>query len=60
VTAKKRAAAEDKPAQEQALPLMAEGVRQELELRGKAHDPFTGGTFHRDEQGNITYTPRKS
>lgn len=42
-----------------ALPPMSEGVRQELEVHGRASDPFTGGLFRRSkESGAVEFFAR--
>lgn len=39
-------------------PLLSEGVRQDIEIHGKAVDPATGGVFAKDKTGELTYTDR--
>lgn len=47
------------PAPARPAPFMSEGIRQDLELTGKATDPVTGGVFTRDEQsGAVSFTDR--
>ncbi len=42
-----------------ARPFLSEGIRQELEMFGKAGDPATGGKFEMDkETGKVTYIDR--
>lgn len=38
------------------MPTMAEGTRQEVEIYGRAVDPFTGGLFRKNkETGDVEY-----
>lgn len=44
---------------DESLPFISAGVASDLEQRGWAGDPATGGMFRKDAKtGKITYTPR--
>lgn len=38
-----------------AVPVMTEGTRQEVEVYGRGVDPFTGGIFRKNKDGDVEY-----